>query len=153
MTNAKVSRQSVTYQLWAKQYLYWSQLVLSRFAAIGKRLLVLQMKHPSCILCIHVFFLFVLFCLFFSTLETAKPEKSPVIPVAKKHVWTFTEGCEINFFFLNTFGDGWTRESRDVMEHVCMQHIETDQFAQSRVVVVVSPAQAASVFYSPCAVV
>ena len=39
-------------------------------------------------------------------------EKSLVIPMAKKHVWTLTEGCEINRFFYN-FGDGWTRESRN----------------------------------------
>ena len=38
-------------------------------------------------------------------------------------------------------------------EHVCMQHVETDQFAESRIIVVVSPVQAASVFYSLCAVV
>ena len=34
-----------------------------------------------------------------------------------------------------------------------MQHIETDQFAQSRVSIVVSLARAATVFYSLCAVV
>ena len=38
-------------------------------------------------------------------------------------------------------------------EHVCMQHIETDQFAQWRVAVIVSPAKFASVFYLLCAVV
>ena len=58
VTNAKLSRESVANQLRAKQHLYWSQLVFSRFAAIGKRLLVLQMKCPSCILCILVYFLF-----------------------------------------------------------------------------------------------
>ena len=145
MTNAKVSRESVANQLWAKEHLYYSQLVFSRFAAIGKRLLVLRMKRSSCILCILVFFVF---CF---TLETAKPEKSPVIPVAKKHVWTFTEGCEINLFLIPL--ETAEQENRETAkEHVCMQHIETDQFAQSSVVVVVSPAQAASVFYSLCAV-
>ena len=38
-------------------------------------------------------------------------------------------------------------------EHMCMQHIETDQFAQWRVVVIASPAQFASVFYFLCTVV
>ena len=32
-----------------------------------------------------------------------------------------------------------------------MQHIETDQFTQWRVIVIVSPAQFASVFYFLCA--
>ena len=30
-----------------------------------------------------------------------KIEKSLVIPVAKKYVWTLTEDCEINLFFIN----------------------------------------------------
>ena len=38
MTNAEVLRESVANQLRARQHLCWSQLVFSRFAAIGKEL-------------------------------------------------------------------------------------------------------------------
>ena len=42
-------------------------------------------------------------------------EKRLVILVTKKHVWTFTEGCEIFFFLflIYNFGDRCTRESRN----------------------------------------
>ena len=62
------------------------------------------------------------------------------------------------FFFYITFETAEPENREQLLitvakEHVCMQHIEKDQFAQWRVVVIVLPAQFASVFYLLCAVV
>ena len=53
------------------------------------------------------FFVFLVFFLWLWRELNQRIEKS----LAKKHVWMLTEGCKINFF--NTFGDSWTRESRN----------------------------------------
>ena len=70
------------------------------------------MKRPGCILCILGFFLF--FCFFFMTLERAKPEnrEKSSNPSGKEACVNAYRRLQNQFFF-NTFGDGWTRESRN----------------------------------------
>ena len=106
------------------------------------------------------FFFFCFFVFFLMTSETAKPEnrEKSSNPSGKEACVNVHRRLRNQSFFLSL----WRRLNQRIekrllitvaKEHVCMQHIETDQFAQSRVSVVVSPARAASVFYSLCAVV
>ena len=88
------------------------------------------------------------------TLERAKPEnrEKSSNPSGKEACVNAYRRLQ-NQFFLILLETAEPENRETAKEHVCMQHIETDQFAQSRVSVVVSPARAASVFYSLCAVV
>ena len=90
---------------------------------------------------------------FFFNLETAEPEnrEKSSNPSGKEACVNAYRGLQ-NQFFLILLETAEPENRETAKEHVCMQHIETDQFAQSRVIVVVSPAQAASVFCSHSAV-
>ena len=87
------------------------------------------------------------------TLERAKPEnrEKSSNPSGKEACVNAYRRLQ-NQFFLILLETAEPENRETAKEHVCMQHIETDQFAQSRVIVVVSPAQAASVFCSHSAV-
>ena len=87
------------------------------------------------------------------TLERAKPEnrEKSSNPSGKEACVNAYRRLQNQFFLILL--ETAVPENRETAKEQCMQHIETDQFAQSRVSVVVSPARAATVFYSLCAVV